>query len=83
MDFAHYIGFVAVVLVVLLKDRLASSRNASKETSLYERLASVEARLKIQEERRIPPEWFQNQVADIKHSVDALRASCPAANQND
>ena len=79
MSLEHYIGFLAVVLIVLVKDRLASRRQDGIDTNIYERLASLEARIKIQEERRIPPEWFQEQVADIKHAVDALRATCPAS----
>ena len=77
MNPEHIIGFVIIILVVLLKDRLSQRQNAKIEVSVIERLASLEARMRTQESREIPPPWFKEQVDAIKHAVDRLCETCP------
>ena len=80
MNIEHYLGFIVVIIAIILRDRLSMKRLNGIDTHLYERLASVEARLKIIEDQEPPPpKWFKAYVDDIKRSVDRLVQSCPNA----
>ena len=57
------VGFIAVILTVLMK-RI--------DSTLYERLGALEARLHAQEKREIPPAWFKEQVNRHEKRFDLL-----------
>ena len=75
-DIFHIIGFIGLLVVMLIKDRLG--RRNGYDYKLYERLASVEERLAIQEKREIPPHWFEEKVKGIEAAVHDLGRNCLA-----
>lgn len=89
-DVWHMIGFLSVMLVVLFKDRLQNSKHLAmteahiqmiikgSETQILERLQALEVRLQVQEQRKIPPDWFESKVDNLEKAMHELTKNCIA-----
>ena len=79
----EHLGLLGVLVVMLLKDwlivRRMNSGNGNRSLvatqafhDLQREIAILQTRMKVQEDREIPPAWFREEVRQIKESCDRM-----------
>ena len=79
-DIWHMLGFLGVIVVVLLKDRIQMQ---PRDKELFAQVKALEVRMIAQENRRIPPDWFEARVGKLEEAITDLTKSCIAHQQRE
>ena len=83
MDNLQPYGIFGLLLLILIKDWFFTVGKKhvtledinlinSRINALQVKMANVVTRLEVQEARRIPPEWFEQEVRDLKRIIESL-----------